>query len=531
MLAKWPIRNKLLAGIALLVVLVATLATTGFLAVDSYRSLLQGLQRRAVELPLSSKLSREVNDLQLTLHDARHIPIAGITDHHLDVQLLRERFRMSFQAVRETLDVYREQLNRDDLGGSGIADNRRERETIARIDEILSRIDRINLDQDWMLKQVQSGRLDDQLKLLQRQADELPGYLHRRLQGERDAVRGRYRAMHVLVWAATGGALLIFVIYIQLFYRWVVCPLRTLVRGSRKVAGGAFSHRIRLDTNDEMAELATALNDMTRRFQDIRDDLDRQVKDRTKQVVRNEQLASVGFLAAGVAHEINNPLASIAMCAESLDRRAAEFLSEDDPEHAEVRDYLKMIQDEAFRCKDITENLLDFSRTGDLQRHETDLRELVSGVMDMVRHLGKRQGKRLDLLPGDPVIASVGAQQIKQVVLNLITNALDSVESGGAVTVSVQQRGDKALITFTDDGCGMTEEVLEHLFEPFYTQRRGGQGTGLGLAIVYRIITDHDGAIQATSEGPGRGSQLCVSLPLSPSEEQHKEHDNRNQAA
>ena len=166
MLAKWPIRNKLLAGIALLVVLVATLATTGFLAVDSYRSLLQGLQRRAVELPLSSKLSREVNDLQLTLHDARHIPIAGITDHHLDVQLLRERFRMSFQAVRETLDVYREQLNRDDLGGSGIADNRRERETIARIDEILSRIDRINLDQDWMLKQVQSGRLDDQLKLL-----------------------------------------------------------------------------------------------------------------------------------------------------------------------------------------------------------------------------------------------------------------------------------------------------------------------------------------------------------------------------
>ena len=107
----------------------------------------------------------------------------------------------------------------------------------------------------------------------------------------------------------------------RLSYRWIFLPLRTLIAGSRRVAAGEFGYRIRLDTHDEMAELAKALNDMTARFQEIRDDLDHQVQVRTKQVVRSEQLASVGFLAAGVAHEINNPLASIAMCAESLEGR------------------------------------------------------------------------------------------------------------------------------------------------------------------------------------------------------------------
>ncbi len=114
-----------------------------------------------------------------------------------------------------------------------------------------------------------------------------------------------------------------------------------------------------------MAELAEAMNDMTARFQAIRDDLDRQVQERTKQVVRSEQLASVGFLAAGVAHEINNPLASIAMCAESLEgrmpRAARRRATRSTPSSA---NYLRMIQTEAFRCKEITEKLLDFSRIG-----------------------------------------------------------------------------------------------------------------------------------------------------------------------
>ena len=156
-----------------------------------------------------------------------------------------------------------------------------------------------------------------------------------------------------------------------------------------------------------MRELADSMNDMTARFQEIRDDLDCQVRERTKQVVRSEQLASVGFLAAGVAHEINNPLASIAMCSESLEGRLADLWNHVGESHAAerdvVRNYLEMIQKEAFRCKQITEKLLDFSRMGDPERQHTDLRELVAGVIEMIRHLGQiPEQERACSAIGDP---------------------------------------------------------------------------------------------------------------------------------
>ena len=298
------------------------------------------------------------------------------------------------------------------------------------------------------------------------------------------------------------------------------------------MAAGEFGYRIKLDTRDEMGELADAMNDMTARFEDIRDDLDRQVRERTKQVVRSEQLASVGFLAAGVAHEINNPLASIALCGESLESRVEEILAvaPDAPaaDRDVIRNYLRMIQDEAFRCKGITERLLDFSRMGDVTRQQTDLRELVSGVIDMVGHLGRYQDKRMELVSGDPVLAPVNQQELKQVVLNLITNGLDSLSAGGRLLIELHQTADTAEMNFTDNGCGMTEEVLKHLFEPFFTRRRSGQGTGLGLSITYRIVADHGGQIDVHSDGPGQGSRFRVSLPLA---EKQKESNHRYQAA
>jgi signal transduction histidine kinase len=177
-----------------------------------------------------------------------------------------------------------------------------------------------------------------------------------------------------------------------------------------------------------------------------------------------------------------------------------------------------MIQEESFRCKGITERLLDFARLGDTQRHAVDLFEIVAGVIDMVCRLGKCHEKHLVLAPGTPVIAHVNPQEIKQIVLNLVTNGLDSVERGGTVTVTVDRHAERARIMVQDDGCGMTREVIEHLFEPFFTRRVGGQGTGLGLAITYRIVEEHQGTIEAASEGPGRGSRFTVRLPLAAGE-------------
>jgi signal transduction histidine kinase len=316
-------------------------------------------------------------------------------------------------------------------------------------------------------------------------------------------------------------------------------PLDLLVAGSRRVAQGEFEHRIELDTHDEMAELADAMNDMTKRFCETRDDLDRQVKQRTREALQSEKLASVGFLAAGVAHEINNPLASIAWCAESLESRVHDLLLEDDDDDGEqdeemkqevevLRKYLRRIQDEAFRCKGITDGLLDYSRMGDVEKQETDLGDLVQGVIDMVRHLGRNREKHVVFVCDEPVSAPVNPQEIKQVVLNLVTNALDSLDPGGKVTIDLQRSGEFAELLVTDNGCGMSEDVLRHIFEPFFTRRRDGQGTGLGLSITYRIISEHGGTIEAASDGPGHGSQFRVTIPLVKHETKKQE---RRQAA
>jgi signal transduction histidine kinase len=165
---------------------------------------------------------------------------------------------------------------------------------------------------------------------------------------------------------------------------------------------------------------------------------------------------------------------------------------------------------------------------GDLTCHEADLRELVQGVIDMVRHLGRYKDKQVDLADGEVVIASVNAQQIKQVVLNLITNGLDSLSPGGLLRIELHKRRGQAELVFEDNGCGMTPEVLRHLFEPFFTRRRNGQGIGLGLSITHRIVEDHGGHIEVHSDGPGQGSRFRVFLPI---EGKQKEAQHQYQAA
>ena len=189
-----------------------------------------------------------------------------------------------------------------------------------------------------------------------------------------------------------------------------------------------------------------------------------------------------------------------------------------------------MIQDEAFRCKEITERLLDFSRLGDIEHAQTDLAELVQNVVDMVRHVGKYKKKRIVFRPRGPITAHVNPQELKQVVLNLITNGLESLDPGGTVSIDLEQDENDVRLIVTDDGCGMTEEVKANLFQPFFTRRRGGQGTGLGMSITFRIVAEHGGEIQVDSEGPGRGSRLTVFLPrkASPKNQRGGLLDNRS---
>ncbi len=529
MLARWPIRNKLFVGIGLLVAIVVTLSISSFTGVLLYRSLVRSLHSRAEELPLASELAARMSDLRVRFTETQPLrDTATGKGNRPDAKALLDHFQSAYVAVESKLDEYRQKLEQNDQDEIPIGSRGQEQAAVARLRESLADVASLTDSPDWVTDAARVSHVSEKLSLAQSLTAELPSHLHNRIHDLALEVRSRYHTIIIITSLATVTALATFALFVHLFYRWIFRPLRVLIKGSRVVAAGNFGYRIALDTHDEMAELAGAMNQMTARFQAIRDDLDRQVQLRTKQVVRSEQLASVGFLAAGVAHEINNPLASIAICAESLEGRLAEVAPADSEQASLIGRYLRMIQTEAFRCKEITEKLLDFSRMGDVQHQTTDLRELIQGVIEMVRHLGKYQEKQILFPLGEPIVASVNPQEIKQVVLNLITNALDSVDPGGTLTIELAAVGDFAEMTFTDNGCGMTDEVLEHLFEPFFTRKRGGQGTGLGLSIVYRIVADHGGQIDATSAGSGKGSQFRVALPLANAQ---KETHHRYQAA
>lgn len=532
MLGRWPIRAKLFLGLVLLAVIVFTLAGGGFLGIYAYRGLVKSLGWRLSVLPLASQLSQRVSDLRIaarTTSPLGEFAPSGDDAHRVDAGLTREQFRVQLSAVAEAFARYREQLVQGEQHGPRLSSSGHEWQSVARIQASLAAITALDQDDDWVFDPAKLAMLQGLVDELQVHAGELPGSLYRNVHDFSLEVRTQYRTLIAVGWVATALAVVLLGVFVQLFYLWVFRPLGILIEGSRRVAAGRFDHRIRLDSRDEMAELAEALNDMTARFMEIRDDLDRQVQERTKQVVRSEQLASVGFLAAGVAHEINNPLASIAMCAESLEGRWQTWPGQADAEQAAVAtQYLKMIQTEAFRCKEITEKLLDFSRLGEKSRQRVELRGLLEGVIGMVGHLGRYQDLRLELVPGEPVFAEVNAPELKQVFLNLITNALDSLDRGGRVEIELAARAGQAEVRVRDNGCGMTEEVREHLFEPFFTRRRGGQGIGLGLSITYRIVADHGGQLLAASEGPGRGSEFCLRLPLAPPD---KELSHRHQAA
>jgi two-component system NtrC family sensor kinase len=540
-LSHWPIRTKLKLGLGLLLVTVLALFGSAYYGLYSYRGLVRTVTWRSAEFPLASKVQDSVSNLRVILSQAEERRDWPNFDDDRDadqpMKWLGGQFRTQLNQLVDYLARYRHQLDENVADPiSRLGDDTEERNTLAQIDTIMAELvnssQGVEWGQSWVLDQGKIGPLRDRVDVLYPLTTELPKHMFDRMSALANDVRAQYRTGIAVAWMNVILAVTLLVAAQRVFYKWFADPLHILVNGSRKVAAGNFDHRIELETRDEIGELAIAMNAMTNRFREIRDDLDRQVQERTNQVVRSEQLASVGFLAAGVSHEINNPLASIALCSESLESRLEDLLECAEAERSEdvkvARNYLQMIQREAFRCKQITEKLLDFARRGDSQRHATDLRELAEGVIDMVQHLGQYQDKKLELAPGPPIIVPVNAQEMKQVVLNLVTNGLESVDGTGRVRVSIERDAQAARIIVDDNGCGMTEEVRKHLFEPFFTRRRSGQGTGLGLSITHRIIEEHHGHIEATSDGPGRGSRFVVSLPA-PCE--NKETHHRNQAA
>jgi two-component system, NtrC family, sensor kinase len=230
-----------------------------------------------------------------------------------------------------------------------------------------------------------------------------------------------------------------------------------------------------------------------------------------QQMLLTERLTTAGRLAAGVAHELNNPLATIAGCAESLLARAREGAL---PEAIEdVRHYLALIEEEAYRCKEITGSLLQFVREPDSRRAPTDLNALVGKTLELLSRQSRFAGRRLttELDPALPPV-TVNEGQMRQVFLGIAANALEAMGPDGTLTVRSRRVREEIEIEFEDEGPGIPDETLARIFDPFFTTKPPGQGTGLGLAIAQGIVTDHGGRIQVTS-WPGKGSTFRVVLP------------------
>ncbi len=230
-----------------------------------------------------------------------------------------------------------------------------------------------------------------------------------------------------------------------------------------------------------------------------------------QQMLLTERLTTAGRLAAGVAHELNNPLATIAGCAESLLARTREGSL---PEAIDdFRHYLSLIEEEAYRCKEITGSLLQFVREPGSRRAPTDLNGLVQKTLELLSRQSRFAGRRFvtELHPALPPV-TVNEGQLRQVFLGIAANALEAMGPDGTLTVRSRQVREEIEIEFEDEGPGIPDETLARIFDPFFTTKPPGQGTGLGLAIAQGIVTDHGGRIQVTS-WPGKGSAFRVVLP------------------
>jgi signal transduction histidine kinase len=233
-----------------------------------------------------------------------------------------------------------------------------------------------------------------------------------------------------------------------------------------------------------------------------------------RQMLLTERLTTAGRLAAGVAHELNNPLATIAGCAESLQGR----LGEGDPatlsEPAEFRHYLRLIEEEAYRCKEITGSLLHFVRDPGSQRTSTDLNGVVLKAAELLSHQSRFARSRVvtELDAALPPVA-VNEGQLRQVCLGLASNALEAMEGRGTLIIRSRHARGEVEIELQDEGPGIPEKNLARIFDPFFTTKPPGQGTGLGLAIAQGIVNDHGGRIEVSSV-IGKGSIFRVVLPL-----------------
>jgi two-component system NtrC family sensor kinase len=322
--------------------------------------------------------------------------------------------------------------------------------------------------------------------------------------------------------------LLIAVLTWYLVWQVVARPVKVLREGTEHLAKGHLGYQIELESHDEIGDLARSFNAMSDQLKSEHTEnvawthtLEERVNQKTRELKRahehalhTEKMASIGKMAAVLAHEINNPLSGILTYAKLLRK----WIDHDDGgqnRRTEICDSLDLIASESRRCGDLVKNLLTFSRTTPVNLQPTSLNRVIEQALRLIQHqldLANVQ-VQLQLSPGVPDVVCDGAQ-IEQVLLALMMNALDAMPQGGNLWVSTTLNAEDNLVRIVvrDDGTGISPEILPRLFEPFLTTKETGKGVGLGLAISRSILERHSGKIEVESE-LGRGTTFTITLP------------------
>ena len=343
------------------------------------------------------------------------------------------------------------------------------------------------------------------------------------------------RKSTIAIAAASVGFITLASLLVSLFvHRLIYLPLRDLESGAKRLASGDLEQPIPVRSGDEFGQLAGSFNSMTDAIRDSRAELrelahtlEQKVEQRTQELrvaeaeaARGEKLASVGLLAAGVAHELNNPLTGILTFSHLLRKKM--------PEGSADAEDLDLVIRETKRCASIIKRLLDFAREKKPERKFVDLNQLVTETARIVErpaHVHDIEFE-LDLDPGLPQ-AWVDEDQIKQVVMNMVVNAQHAIAENGRITIRTRRCPaprrpepgsapvDMVEIDIIDTGCGIPEKDLPRIFDPFFTTKEVGKGTGLGLSVSHGIVRAHRGLIEVESK-VGQGSTFRVFLPLQP---------------
>ena len=319
-----------------------------------------------------------------------------------------------------------------------------------------------------------------------------------------------------------------------LLLRLVYRPVARLIVGTKRLGAGNLADRIPVASGNELGELAASFNRMAGKLADAQSELEawaktleQRVEEKSRQlekvqgeIVQVEKMASLGKLAAIVAHEINNPLAAIRTYAHLLvkrEERAAAGKARKEGEEAERAQILSSVESEATRCGEIVKQLLQFARPSRPRAEPCDVGDLVTGTVRLVQHQLDVQGLTgvVNISPEAPSVVC-DPQQVRQALVAVLMNACEAMGSEGTLTVEVQPgAGGAVSIAIRDTGMGMDEATRSQVFEPFFTTKE--KGSGIGLAVAYSIVRAHGGRVELESR-PGAGTTVHILLPSRPPE-------------